>query len=599
MNKPIRLIKMIALSLIVCFTLNVPMTGFVITAEAAAQNLNKSSLSLYAGDTYNLKMTGTTAKVSWASSDKSIATVSKSGKVTAIKQGTAVITATVSKSKYKCTVKVKNPSINEKELSLDIAETADLRIDGAKGNIAWKSSDTSIVSINEEGQVRANNYGSAKVTGKYKNKSYTCQVTVKDKILHASVNNLTCSQDSAIMVTVDGVMPEDGEISFDIGDENVINCMWGEWSGDDLPLIIILRGEGKTEITIALNYADEKLVIPVTVIGKKRPKSEKLSPEEVYEKCSPATVQINTDVSIGSGFFIDSGKIVTNYHVIQGASSIKVRMLNGRIYDAEYILGYNKTFDIAILSIPVETEKLMINKYKSNVGESVYAIGNPLGLTDTFTNGIITNLSRPVNDIYCIQTNAAVTHGNSGGPLLNAYGEVIGINAMIYEEGQNLNFAIDINYLYQVSTANPITVSEFAAKEENSSGDTSENYIFEDTSLSGSMNTCQVVTSGYAVFGTAELIGMDLYKFVLTEDRPIGLAGAALTNDSDTANLHFSIIDAKGVLMADSETLKNDENRLFQVISSNLQAGTYYVTISSDTQLASGSIEYIFALNYQ
>lgn len=91
----------------------------------------------------------------------------------------------------------------------------------------------------------------------------------------------------------------------------------------------------------------------------------------------------------------------------------------------------------------------------------------------------------------------------------------------------------------------------------------------------------------------------DLYKFVITEDRPIGLAGAALTNDSDTANLHFSIIDAKGVLMADSETLKNDENRLFQVISSNLQAGTYYVTISSDTQLASGSIEYIFALSYQ
>ena len=430
-------------------------------AEAATVKLNKTKISIYVNNSSTLTLSGTNLKISWATSDNKVAVVSKNGVVKGIKKGTATVTAKVGSSKYNCKVTVLDPEISKTSLDLAVADTHYLSIKGSTGTVIWNSSDNKVVTVNKNGFVYAKKNGTAKITGSYKGKKYVCKVTIGGKVLHASATSVTCSRETQIMIYWDtSTGSDEDKIHWDVPDPGIITCQWGDWVGDSIPLSIVLNDYGTTTITITADNTDEKLVIDVAVIDDKRPKTKKLSAEDVYAKCSDATVQINTDLGLGSGFFISSGKVVTNYHVIEGASSIKVQLNDGRTYNVEYILGYSKELDIAILSIPIETEYLPINNYSLKAGEAIYAIGSPLGLSDTFTNGIISNVSRYDDNVEYIQVNAAITHGNSGGPLINSYGEVIGINSMGIED-EDLNFAINIYQLYQVDTSCPITVSDY------------------------------------------------------------------------------------------------------------------------------------------
>ena len=144
----------------------------------------------------------------------------------------------------------------------------------------------------------------------------------------------------------------------------------------------------------------------------------------------------------GSGFvWNQKGHIVTNYHVIQGADKAKVTLANGEIYQAE-LVGYAPEKDLAVLRIEAPRKELLpIPVGTSNdllVGQSVYAIGNPFGLDQTLTTGIVSALGREINSVAgipirdVIQTDAAINPGNSGGPLLDSSGRLIGVNTAIY-----------------------------------------------------------------------------------------------------------------------------------------------------------------------
>lgn len=155
--------------------------------------------------------------------------------------------------------------------------------------------------------------------------------------------------------------------------------------------------------------------------------------------------------SLGSGFIIDKdGFIVTNNHVVENADKIKVKLKNGKEFDAE-IVGKDPKTDLALIKIE-STEDLPSLKAgdsdKLKVGEWVVAIGSPFGLEQTVTAGIVSAKGRvigsgPYDDF--IQTDASINPGNSGGPLLNMDGEVIGINTAIVASGQGIGFAIPIN----------------------------------------------------------------------------------------------------------------------------------------------------------
>lgn len=178
----------------------------------------------------------------------------------------------------------------------------------------------------------------------------------------------------------------------------------------------------------------------------------------VYEKCSPAVVNINTQVTgvnwflepivqdggSGSGSIIDNrGYVLTNVHVIKGASKIYVSLSDGTQYEAS-IIGQDADSDLAVIKFtPPEGTVLNTISFgdstKLKVGQKVIAIGNPYGFDRTMTTGIISALGRPLKDSSTnriirnmIQTDTAINPGNSGGPLLDTNGRMIGINTMIY-----------------------------------------------------------------------------------------------------------------------------------------------------------------------
>ncbi len=189
----------------------------------------------------------------------------------------------------------------------------------------------------------------------------------------------------------------------------------------------------------------------------------------VYKDVSPSVVNITTTTLIrdffsvyptkgaGSGSIIDRrGYILTNYHVVEDATEITVTLSNGKKYKAKFI-GADPENDIAIIKINAR-EKLKPLKLgdssKLQVGQKVYAIGNPFGLNSTLTTGIISALGRPLTTESgrvienVIQTDAPINPGNSGGPLINTDGEMIGINTAIFTpSGGNvgIGFAIPVN----------------------------------------------------------------------------------------------------------------------------------------------------------
>lgn len=194
-----------------------------------------------------------------------------------------------------------------------------------------------------------------------------------------------------------------------------------------------------------------------------------LSPEELYEYISPAVVEMQvfdingTQFALGSGFFIDDkGTLVTNYHVIEAAYSAKALLSDGSTVDIACVKAYDEALDLAILQAEISgNECLALAEQGVKTGETVYALGSSQGLTGSFSEGIVSTAAREIDSVVCIQTTAPISQGNSGGPLVNRYGEAVGINSMTLELGQNLNFAIDVKELDKLDPSLELSLPDF------------------------------------------------------------------------------------------------------------------------------------------
>lgn len=202
----------------------------------------------------------------------------------------------------------------------------------------------------------------------------------------------------------------------------------------------------------------------------RRDTGEPLTAQEVYAAVNPATVLVVADLgekaSVGSGVLLtEDGYLVTNAHVIAGGKSAFIALSDSRTYEAE-LVGFDSSEDLALLKA-VGAEGLPTAELADSdacvVGDVVYAIGNPLGveLRGTLTNGIISAINRKVtlegNVMTLLQTTAALNNGNSGGPLINEYGQVIGINTLkmsstTYSRAsvEGLGFAVPANQVAAV-----------------------------------------------------------------------------------------------------------------------------------------------------
>jgi len=194
---------------------------------------------------------------------------------------------------------------------------------------------------------------------------------------------------------------------------------------------------------------------------------------DLYDSKSPAVVRITAltinpyrmddriQQAVGSGFIIDAkGLVMTNSHLVFGAQALAVTLDDGTTLPAK-LLGADPIFDLAILQIPKpDSGKLPVLVFGDSdavrPGDSVVAIGNPMGLDQTITSGIVSGINRILPERprllarAMIQTDAAINPGNSGGPLLNRCGDVIGVTSEILGESQNIGFAIPSNLAHSV-----------------------------------------------------------------------------------------------------------------------------------------------------
>ena len=226
--------------------------------------------------------------------------------------------------------------------------------------------------------------------------------------------------------------------------------------------ITIASAHGSTQIEVSDRQVAE--VRQVKVDGK-----QQLTMPEVYAANVNSVVSINVSTTTnvfgrttesaasGSGFFITKdGYILTNYHVIEGASTVKVTAYDGTTYDAA-VIGGDEDYDIAVIKVEgTNFQPVVIGKSGSvQIGETVAAVGNPLGeLTFSMSQGIVSCVNRAINvdgkPFNMIQVDCSINPGNSGGPLFNSYGEVIGIVSAKYSSYSNttvegIGFAIPID----------------------------------------------------------------------------------------------------------------------------------------------------------
>ncbi|MBE7060071.1 MAG: trypsin-like serine protease [Ruminococcaceae bacterium] len=238
--------------------------------------------------------------------------------------------------------------------------------------------------------------------------------------------------------------------------------------------------------------------------------SRVLSASEISEKVSPSVFYIEvydhsgTATGSGSGFFISSnGVAVTNYHVIEDTSSATITTTDGNKYNVDSIIAYDKDLDVAIIRVNQNTVNgsnfsnfqsvNMANSDDIQAGQTIYAIGSPLGLQNTISNGIISNVSQKLGDEIFIQITAPISHGSSGGALVNELGEVIGITSAGIVEAQNIGFAIPINmiklfdlnapgvsYEEYASYNNSFTIEVYPETIDLEVGETKEIYVYAD-----------------------------------------------------------------------------------------------------------------------
>ena len=205
---------------------------------------------------------------------------------------------------------------------------------------------------------------------------------------------------------------------------------------------------------------------------------DELAMVELFERTSPSVVYLTSlarrvdwfgrttaevPQGTGTGFvWDDAGHVITNYHVIGGADSVQIVLHDQMTYEAEFV-GASRSHDLAVLRIEVPPGTLrpveIGDSEALRVGQSVYAIGNPFGLSATLTTGIVSALGRRIEGVdgtpieNVIQTDAAINRGNSGGPLLNSGGRVIGVNTQIASPSgasHGVGFAIPVNTVLRV-----------------------------------------------------------------------------------------------------------------------------------------------------
>ena len=221
-----------------------------------------------------------------------------------------------------------------------------------------------------------------------------------------------------------------------------------EFSMDDVDAVELIDAAGPVEV------ASDSLFHTASNLRE-------MNPKEQARIVGPAVIKVSTPSGLGSGVIInDEGYAITNAHVVQGETNLRATVwfpqtdgtLKRVVIEDVQIIAVNNHIDLALLKIKHPDDQNFIfapleMEQKLDIGQTVFAIGNPLGLERTLSQGVISTTQRTFDGLAYIQTDAAINPGNSGGPLFNTRGEVIGITNMGILGGEALGFAIPSRYV--------------------------------------------------------------------------------------------------------------------------------------------------------
>jgi serine protease Do len=190
------------------------------------------------------------------------------------------------------------------------------------------------------------------------------------------------------------------------------------------------------------------------------------SPAEIAKNATPAVVSIRTEEALGTGFIVAaSGLVATNLHVVAGHAAIMVTLTDQREFRVVEVWNGDKDKDLVVLRIQARGLPVLSlgDSSQMHPGDAVVAIGHPLGLEDTVSNGLISAIRKVDDELTILQISAPIAPGSSGGPIFNDRGEVIGVSTAILMGGQNLNFGVPVAYLKQLlEKPAPVSVDVFA-----------------------------------------------------------------------------------------------------------------------------------------
>jgi tetratricopeptide (TPR) repeat protein len=219
------------------------------------------------------------------------------------------------------------------------------------------------------------------------------------------------------------------------------------------------------------------------------PQTESLP--ELVRRVKPSVVALVTydakgePLLSGSGFFIRPGQVLTNLHVVEGARRVEVKTLDGkgRIYASTGALDFDEEADLAVLSVDVPQERARVIELTNSLpeeGEKVFVIGNPLRLEGSVSDGIVSAIREVPNLGKIIQTTAPISHGNSGSPVFNLRGQVVGIVTVKVTNGQNINLALASARLASLKPDKLTTFDALATRNRGTSGDASADWWYKN-----------------------------------------------------------------------------------------------------------------------
>ena len=340
---------------------------------------------------------------------------------------------------------------------------------------------------------------------------------------------------------------------------------------------------------------------------------KKYSGEEIFKMYRGSVGEVKTydskggELSLGTCFCIGDNEFATNYHVIKDAYSADV-LIGNTTLDVENILGYDENKDIALFSLADGSGIKALKSIKKNkeisVGSVVYSIGSSKGYTLSFSEGVVSSAQREVEGVEYIQHTAPISHGNSGGPLIDEYGYVIGINSASATDGQNLNFAIKIEEITTVTRETTTLENIYKSKGKSTHGyyeyPVGEKWLYE-SSGSSSPSKCQTIyTNGTTIGGSLYGDDMDFYKVVLGAGESVNLTMAA-EYKIDTANILIGLLDehiknAKAV----GRMSTSGDTKILSYKNTSSYSKVFYIVIAytSDYEFANMTATYVVYVTF-